>query len=122
MLFKELWVFDSPEEQQAAALLLRRFQRTIQVRAAARGWAVDSTADLARVLRPAGTLNRTNRSAQEIVDQVLLTRKQPGASGNIHFGFKMLLRNGGGMADALRKDVYSELALVPASPWLLAAR
>src|SRR5438132_1022425 len=56
-LFKELWILDTPKEHQQAALLLRRFQRTIQVQAAAHGWKVDSTADLARVLRPAGTYN-----------------------------------------------------------------
>jgi replicative DNA helicase len=57
LLFKEHWILDTPEEHQKAALLLRRFQRTIQAQAAAHGWKVDSTADLARVLRPAGTLN-----------------------------------------------------------------
>ena len=54
LLLKELWILDTPGEQAAAALLLRRLQRTIQIAALARGWHVDSTADLARVLRPAG--------------------------------------------------------------------
>src|SRR5881397_2807160 len=57
VLFKELWILDTPAERERAALLLKRFQRTIKVRAAEHGWKVDSTADLARVLRPAGTLN-----------------------------------------------------------------
>jgi hypothetical protein len=57
VLFKELWILDTPEEHAQAALLLRRFQRTIQAQAATHGWKVDSTSDLARVLRPAGTLN-----------------------------------------------------------------
>jgi len=34
----------------------------------------------------------------------------------------MLLRNSGGIADALRKEVYSDIALPPASPWLSNAR
>ena len=57
ILFKELWILNTSEERQQAALLLRRFQRTIQTQAAAHGWKVDSTADLARVLRPPGTSN-----------------------------------------------------------------
>ena len=83
-------------------------------------WTEQNTKE--RNLWAAGTLNRTNYPAQQIVDQVTVTRKQPGASGNIHFGLKMLLRNGGGIADALRKDVYSNVALSPASPWLSNAR
>lgn len=57
MLFKELWILETAAEQAQAALLLRRLQRTVQIAALARGWKVDSTADLARVLRPAGTVN-----------------------------------------------------------------
>lgn len=57
VLFKELWILDTPAEQEKAALLLRRFQRTLQVAATAQGWTIDSTADLARVLRPTGTVN-----------------------------------------------------------------
>lgn len=57
LLFKELWILDTSEERERAVSLLRRFQRTIQLRAAEQGWHVDSTADLARVLRPLGTWN-----------------------------------------------------------------
>ena len=57
LLFKELWILDTPQQHAAAALLLRRLQRTIQIAALARGWHVDSTADLARVLRCAGSFN-----------------------------------------------------------------
>ena len=66
LLLKELWLLDTPEEHQAAALLLRRFQRTIQARAADRGWKVDTTADLARVLRPGGTLNHKSGTPQAV--------------------------------------------------------
>jgi uncharacterized lipoprotein YddW (UPF0748 family) len=55
--------------------------------------------------------------AKEVGDQVRATRKQPGATGNVHFSMKALLRNPGGVADEL-KAVYAEPALVPASPWL----
>jgi hypothetical protein len=64
LLFKELWILDTPEEQAAAALLLRRLQRTVQIAALARGWHVDTTADLARVLRPAGTFNHKSGTPQ----------------------------------------------------------
>ena len=57
VLFKELWVLDTAAERAQAALLLRRLQRTIQIAALAHGWKVDTTADLARVLRPTGTFN-----------------------------------------------------------------
>ena len=66
LLFKELWILDTPEERQQAALLLRRFQRTIQAQAAAHGWKVDGTADLARVLRPAGTLNHKSGTPRPV--------------------------------------------------------
>jgi uncharacterized lipoprotein YddW (UPF0748 family) len=71
-----------------------------------------------RHLWPAGTLSRTNHSAAETINQVLLTRKQPGAGGNIHWHIAPLLRNKSGISDSLVKDVYSDLALVPATPWL----
>jgi len=58
-----------------------------------------------------------NRSATEIVSQIRLTRQQP-ATGNIHWSMSALLRNRGGIADALIKEVYAQPALVPASPWL----
>lgn len=55
--FKELWILDNEQERAKAALLLQRFQRTLQLRMAEHGWHVDSTADLARVLRPPETWN-----------------------------------------------------------------
>ena len=64
LLWKELWILDTATEQAQAALLLRRLQRTIQIAALARGWKVDSTADLARVLRPAGTFNYKSGTPQ----------------------------------------------------------
>ena len=66
VLFKELWVLDTPDEHQQAALLLRRFQRTIQMRALERGWRVDSTADLSRILRLPGTLNHKTKPPRPV--------------------------------------------------------
>jgi uncharacterized lipoprotein YddW (UPF0748 family) len=51
-------------------------------------------------------------SADEIVEQIKLTRAQKGATGNIHFSMKALMNNTGGVADAL-KSVYAEPAQIP---------
>lgn len=56
-LFKEVWTFDNDRERSQAASLVRRLQHTIKESAKAKGWAVDSTHDLSRVLRIPGTLN-----------------------------------------------------------------
>jgi len=73
-----------------------------------------------RHIWPGGAVSRvsSNFPAGEIVNQVLLTRKQPGATGNIHWSVTALLRNNRGIADSLLREVYPDLALVPASPWL----
>lgn len=54
-LFKEPW--DITGERDRAADLLQRFQAMHRQTAAAQGWKVDSTHDLARVLRLPGTMN-----------------------------------------------------------------
>jgi hypothetical protein len=56
-LFRELWTFEGNEDRAQAATLLRRFQKTIRGYAGIKGWQIDSTADLARVLRVPGTFN-----------------------------------------------------------------
>lgn len=56
--------------------------------------------------------------ASEIIDQIEVTRTQPGASGNVHFSIKALTNNSGGIADKLIEGPYSQPALVPACPWL----
>ena len=55
--------------------------------------------------------------AKEIADQIALVREQPGTDGEVHFSMKSLMRNSGGVADAV-KAAYAEPALVPESPWL----
>jgi uncharacterized lipoprotein YddW (UPF0748 family) len=55
--------------------------------------------------------------AEEIVDEIRLTRDTPGATGHIHFNATVLMRNIDGIADKLAA-AYVEPALVPASPWL----
>ena len=56
--------------------------------------------------------------AEEIASEIRLTRKQSGATGNIHWSIKPLLQNREGIADLLRKELYEQPVLVPASPWL----
>lgn len=53
----------------------------------------------------------------EIIDQIAMTRAQPGASGNIHFSMKSLMPPGG-LPLALMSGPYREKALIPASKWL----
>lgn len=57
-LFKELWIFDSPQERKEAQDLVHRFQMTMKSKAETHKWEIDSTFDLARVLRLPGTFNR----------------------------------------------------------------
>ncbi|MDH5234094.1 MAG: family 10 glycosylhydrolase [Gemmatimonadota bacterium] len=65
-----------------------------------------------------GEGSRTAWRWQEIQDQVLATRAQPGATGNIHFSAKVFLENRDSLATRLARQVYAALALVPRSPWL----
>ena len=53
-LFRELWVFTDEQEQKRARKLLRGFQMYVKQRL---GYKLDSTHDLARVLRVPGTQN-----------------------------------------------------------------
>jgi uncharacterized lipoprotein YddW (UPF0748 family) len=55
--------------------------------------------------------------AAETAKEIDLTRRQPGASGDLLWHAGPILRNTGGVADALAR-AYSVPALVPASPWL----
>lgn len=59
-LFKELWVFDSDEERRRAQSLSRRFQSFLINEAKRQKWVIDNTSDLARILRPVGTINHKN--------------------------------------------------------------
>jgi uncharacterized lipoprotein YddW (UPF0748 family) len=61
--------------------------------------------------------NRQRWPVQEIVNQIRLTRKQSGVDGHIHWNMKSLMRNQA-LDDALQQQVYSQPALMPASPWL----
>jgi uncharacterized lipoprotein YddW (UPF0748 family) len=58
----------------------------------------------------------------EILEQVRLTRENPGATGNVYFSATSLLRDRDGLGDAFRTRLYPTPALVPASPWLSPGR
>lgn len=75
-LFREPLVLDSPEERERIAASVRGWQ-TLAIDAAANmGFAVDSTHDLCRVLRPVGTTNaKYNRAV--VFRQVSDTRFNP---------------------------------------------
>lgn len=59
-----------------------------------------------------------NWPPQEIVDQIEITRKTPGATGNVHFSMRVFMLNAQGLNDVLLAGPYKEKALIPASPWL----
>jgi hypothetical protein len=56
-LFRELLELTDADRHHRAFRLSRGFSRLIERKAKARGWSIDATFDLARVLRPVGTFN-----------------------------------------------------------------
>lgn len=60
-IFKEPWIFEDAAERKRASKLSTEFCLTLKGHAAAKGWHLDSTFDLARVLRIPGTWNRKNK-------------------------------------------------------------
>jgi len=56
-IFKEPWEFHKPGEYLVAKMLNKRLNLTIKDRAKDHGWTVDSVHDMARVLRPVGSIN-----------------------------------------------------------------
>ena len=66
----------------------------------------------------------TNSSAfrtSEILEQIRLTRAQPGATGNVHFSMKVFLQDPDNLNERLAREAYAYPALVPASSWLPSA-
>lgn len=55
--------------------------------------------------------------ADEIPEQIGITRQTPGATGHIHFSARILMQNPEGVVDRVA-PLYAEPALVPSSPWL----
>lgn len=65
-LFDEFWRFENEEARLSAAQLAQSWNTTLRVRAAAKGWTIDSTFDLARVMRIPGTINRKGGEAAPV--------------------------------------------------------
>ncbi|MES2318397.1 MAG: family 10 glycosylhydrolase [Pseudomonadota bacterium] len=57
-------------------------------------------------------------TADEIVQQIGLTRTRPQAGGHVHFSIAALMDNRQGISDQLKAGHYAGPALVPATPWL----
>ena len=60
-------------------------------------------------------------AADEVLEQIRITRAQPGATGNVHFSMTAFLGENDSLATRLATGLYAEPALVPATPWLGAA-
>ena len=62
--------------------------------------------------------NSSGWRTDEILEQIRLTRAQPGATGNVHFSMKVLQQNPDQLVERLQREAYAAPALVPASRWL----
>lgn len=60
--------------------------------------------------------SQANWPVQEILDQISVTRKEKGATGNVHFSMKCLLRDWKEIGKSLLNGPYKEKALVPDTP------
>ena len=81
-------------------------------------WAAQNTA--ARHLWPglSSASIGPSRSADEIIQQLQLTRTESGVTGSLQWSIKPLHQNRDGLADKLVRQLNQQSALVPASPWL----
>lgn len=60
----------------------------------------------------------TGWSAQELLDQIALTRAQRGATGNVYFSMRSLMAGKEMLPEKMAAGPYATRALVPASRWL----
>ena len=61
-------------------------------------------------------------TAGELLNQISLTRKSDATHGAVHFSFKSLRNDLGGVQKALIDGPYMRDALIPVSPWIKTAR
>jgi predicted P-loop ATPase len=66
-LFPEPFLIESDDERARISSLVRRWQTMLLGAARLHGWVIDSTHDLARILRPAGTINRKVAGEERLV-------------------------------------------------------
>ena len=77
-LFREFWRLVSDEERNTARVLSDGLQQAIRSYASERGWLIDHTADLSRVLRLPGTLNRKREPVEvRVIDSYPERRYNP---------------------------------------------
>jgi len=60
----------------------------------------------------------TGWPAQELLDQIALTRAQRGATGNVYFSMRSLMYGRDGLPEKIVAGPYATRTLVPASTWL----
>ena len=80
---------------------------------------------LHRILCPGMRINGwkgIENDARETTNEIILTREQPGASGDVLWHSRPLFGEHADVARALSKTIYSHPALVPACPWLAAIK
>ncbi|MEO5814581.1 MAG: family 10 glycosylhydrolase [Gemmatimonadaceae bacterium] len=65
-----------------------------------------------------GFTNSAKWNTDEILEQIRLTRAQPGATGNVHFSMEVFKKNPDNLNERLVREAYAIPALVPASTWL----
>jgi hypothetical protein len=58
------------------------------------------------------------KKKSEIGDQVRLNRKTKNVLGSVYFSAKSITRNWSGLADSMKNDWYSDIALPPVMAWL----
>jgi uncharacterized lipoprotein YddW (UPF0748 family) len=63
-----------------------------------------------------------NYTVEEIANQIKLTKQSPETRGAIHFSFKSLRNDMGGIQKVLGEKVYSKDALIPQTNWIKAAK
>ncbi len=68
-LFNELWVFNGSEDRLRAQALLKSFNQHFKQIFSSKGFHLDSTSDLARVLRVPGTLNTRGNALVSIIHE-----------------------------------------------------
>ena len=76
-----------------------------------------------RHIWPGNYLDKVNGTptgwpATEMLDQIALTRAQPGATGNVYFSMRSFMFPSDGIMDKLLAGPYATRALVPASKWI----
>ena len=76
-VFKEPWHFESEEERDRAAALVRGWQTLAIDVAADMGFVVDATHDLSRVLRPLGTINHKYGKRVELLNDAPIVEYNP---------------------------------------------